>query len=505
LVARNCPTFAAYHELVQKDPVESVAMINSITTNKTAFFREGHHFEYLRDVLLPRIAAGGSGKLRIWSAGCSTGEEAYSIAAVVKGVPALTGWDVRILASDIDTQVLAHAEAAVYPQGASHDVPQAYRHRMFERESPKTERVRQELRDLVTFRRINLIEAPWPVRARFDIIFCRNVTIYFDHPTQELLYSRFAEQMGPGGQFFAGHSENLSWLGDRFRALGGTVYEAGRSSVRPRRASLAPMSQPPRVSLPAPSLRGGWASAPSLRAGSLPAPSQRRVSVQAPSLRPFSLPAPSQRNVSLTAPSRRTVSPTASHPSRAPRHSTRPGVIAQPREVALQAGGVFASESPTIVRTVLGSCVAVCLFDPTIAAGGMNHFMLPGGSDDSVPTRYGSYAMDCLINDLMKLGGTRSRLVAKVFGGAHVLSIPSAVPERNVKFVLDYLNAEGIPLLAKRLGGDQPLVIRFMTHTGKVQLRALTGAEGRKAAEAESDLAATAAALTNNPAAATIF
>lgn len=149
------------------------------------------------------------------------------------------------------------------------------------------------------------------------------------------------------------------------------------------------------------------------------------------------------------------------------------------KEATIHIGGVFASRAPAIVRTVLGSCVSACLFDPLTSVGGMNHFMLPDGEQDGEQsTRYGINAMEVLINEIMKLGGERRRLRAKVFGAGHVLNIESvgmAVPKRNALFVKEFLATEKIPILSQRLGGVNPLQVHFFTHAGRALIRILGG------------------------------
>ncbi|HEY2990899.1 MAG TPA: chemotaxis protein CheD [Candidatus Binatia bacterium] len=159
------------------------------------------------------------------------------------------------------------------------------------------------------------------------------------------------------------------------------------------------------------------------------------------------------------------------------------------KEVSIHIGGVFASREPAVVRTVLGSCVSACLFDPLVNVGGMNHFMLPDGdTDKDQPTRYGINAMEMLINEIMKRGGERRRLRAKVFGGGHVLNIHSvgmAVPKRNAIFVKEFLATEKIPILSQRLGGVNPLQVHFFTHIGKALIRILGGKNEEIAGEEE--------------------
>jgi chemotaxis receptor (MCP) glutamine deamidase CheD len=144
-----------------------------------------------------------------------------------------------------------------------------------------------------------------------------------------------------------------------------------------------------------------------------------------------------------------------------------------PRPTTIHIGGVFAGGPAADVRTVLGSCVAACLYDPLTRLGGMNHFMLPGCSGDSgLPTRYGVHAMEVLINKLMKLGADRRRLMAKIFGGANLSGFGALrVGSLNAEFVLKFLETEGIPVVAKRLGGERPIALHFFTKTAEALVR----------------------------------
>ena len=210
------------------DGVELRRMINCVTTNKTGFFREPYHFDFLRDRFFPELRAraerGGPKRLRIWSAGCSTGMEPYTIAMMIRErFGRLPDWDIRILASDIDSDVLAIAERGIYDAACLEDVP-AGMHRHFELGESGKVRIRPDLRQMIAFRRLNLVAEPWPIRTTFDCIFCRNVVIYFDRPTQQRLFARFAEHLNPEGCLFVGHSENLHTATDRFVPLGHTIY-----------------------------------------------------------------------------------------------------------------------------------------------------------------------------------------------------------------------------------------------------------------------------------------
>jgi len=234
LRALRLPSFSAYLEVLRRhDPQgeERTRFVNAITTNETAFFREQVHFTYLASEWLParraRASATGDRTIRIWAAACSTGEEPYSIAMTILAGMDTLAWDVRILASDIDTDVLDRAAAGVYTNDAAAVVPTPLLHRFFLRGvGPRSGmvRVRPEVRSLVTFRHINLLETPWPIRSRFDLIFCRNVLMYFDRPTQIQIVTRLAQHLVPGGLLALGHAENLLGLATDMRRVTSTIY-----------------------------------------------------------------------------------------------------------------------------------------------------------------------------------------------------------------------------------------------------------------------------------------
>ena len=223
------PRFSDYCRLLEAgDEDELVQFVNAITTNLTSFFREAHHFDYLGGSLLPRLEKENAGRrLRIWSAGCSTGEEPYSIAMTLREqCPRLAGRDVKILATDLDSNVLARAAAGVYDQARVEDLPRERLRRWFRKGrggNAGTVKVSTDLRDLITFRQLNLMGS-WPMKGAFDIIFCRNVVIYFDKPTQRTLFNRYADLLVEGGHLFVGHSESLFKVTDRFELIGKTVY-----------------------------------------------------------------------------------------------------------------------------------------------------------------------------------------------------------------------------------------------------------------------------------------
>ncbi len=217
LRALGMDSFRAYCELIrsQAGVDERQRMLAALTTNVTRFFREPHHFEHLKKTSLPPLLAKAArGQcVRIWSAGCSNGQEAYTIALVILSLmPNAADLDLRILASDIDPNVVEEGRAGLYEDNALTDVSQDLRRRFFTRttqDGRDLHSVSDDMRRLVSFRELNLF-APWPMRKKFDLIFCRNVAIYFDHEHQANLWSRFASVLEPGGYLFIGHSERLS-------------------------------------------------------------------------------------------------------------------------------------------------------------------------------------------------------------------------------------------------------------------------------------------------------
>jgi len=194
---------------------ERQQMLAALTTNVTRFFREPHHFEHLRKQVMPRLieAAKNGGRIRLWSAACSNGAEPYSMAlTVLSAFPAATAFDVKILATDIDPNMIAEANVGIYKDGALQPVPADLRIRYFTAirgDDGKMWQAGDALRSLITFRELNLV-GNWPMRGKFDAIFCRNVVIYFEEDTQARLWSRFMPLLVPGGHLYIGHSERLS-------------------------------------------------------------------------------------------------------------------------------------------------------------------------------------------------------------------------------------------------------------------------------------------------------
>ena len=226
--------FKDYLALLERgDAAEWEAFTNSLTTNLTAFFREEHHFPVLAELLRNH---GGSGQIALWCSAASSGEEPYSMAMTAIEVFGSSKPPVRILATDIDTAVLDKAQQGVYAMERLEKMPQERIRRFFLRgqgQNAGKARVRNELRALIEFRQLNLLDASWQIRGPFHAIFCRNVMIYFDKPTQYEILRKFVPLLHADGLLFAGHSESFHHAADLFRPRGKTVYElAGRSRAR---------------------------------------------------------------------------------------------------------------------------------------------------------------------------------------------------------------------------------------------------------------------------------
>lgn len=207
---------------------ERQTMMAALTTNVTRYFREPHHFDHLRDVVLPPLVerARKGGRVRLWSAACSNGQEPYSMAiTVLAALPEAANLDVKILATDIDPNMVAEGKAGIYREEAVAPVPLDLRRRWFKKaQTEGSWEVADELRALVSFRELNLI-GDWPMKGKFDAIFCRNVVIYFDEPTQERIWSRFAPLLEPRGTLYIGHSERVTGAATSlFETTGLTTY-----------------------------------------------------------------------------------------------------------------------------------------------------------------------------------------------------------------------------------------------------------------------------------------
>ena len=222
LRALGLGSFEQYLTHVERDPAELRAMVDALTTNKTDFFREPEHFVYLRRVVLPPLAQSAD-PIKIWSAGCSSGEEPYSIAITLREeLPNADLREARILATDISDRVLERAREGVYEEETVRDVPPLYLGKYFHRQGGRFA-VNDALRRHIAFARLNLL-GEWPMRGPFDAIFCRNVMIYFDNATRQELVERFWELLRPGGHFFVGGSESLTSVEHRFTYVQPAVF-----------------------------------------------------------------------------------------------------------------------------------------------------------------------------------------------------------------------------------------------------------------------------------------
>lgn len=221
--------FKQYCQYLQDHPDrEFTEFINAVTTNLTSFFREKHHFEYLSQSLIPELLTKNKAQkqLKIWSAGCSTGEEPYSIAmTLMENIP--DDWSIKILATDLDTQVLSTAAEGIYPMDRVASLDEKCLQRWFQKgtgsQSNKV-RVKTLLRQNIHFTQLNLMQE-WPIKGVFDFIFCRNVLIYFDRDAKALLANRYAGLLREGGHLFIGHSESLHQLDTPFTLIGNTIYK----------------------------------------------------------------------------------------------------------------------------------------------------------------------------------------------------------------------------------------------------------------------------------------
>ncbi len=231
LRALQLRSFAEYRALLSRDGGKEIAeLCNAITTNLTAFFREPHHFEYLREQVLLPLAADSKGtrRLRIWSAGCSTGEEAYSLAiTVLEAIPDLRRWDIRILATDLDSDVLERGRRGIYAADRVRGLSPERASRFFlqrEERDGLYHQVVPQLSALITFKQLNLMHS-LPMKGPLHAIFCRNVIIYFDKDTQRDLFARVSQLQRPGDLLFLGHSESLFKVSEDYSLIGRTVHK----------------------------------------------------------------------------------------------------------------------------------------------------------------------------------------------------------------------------------------------------------------------------------------
>ncbi len=223
------PSYQAYFDRVsgKGGEEELIQLVDLISTNKTDFLREPVHFDFLREQVLPQRQ--GTRSLRIWSSASSSGEEPYTIAMTLSdAIPDRSRWDIKILASDISTRVLAKAASGIYEEERVGQLPQEMLRKHFLRgkgEQAGKVKVRKHLVDMIAFRRINLMAPAFPIKTPLDVIFCRNVMIYFDRSTQSELMGKFYRYLRPGGYLFIGHSESLQWIEHQFTYVKPTIYQ----------------------------------------------------------------------------------------------------------------------------------------------------------------------------------------------------------------------------------------------------------------------------------------
>lgn len=227
-------SFRDYLKLLEDESgTELVEFTNALTTNLTSFFREPHHFEYMKNEALPALVKNRpEQRLRVWSAGCSTGEEPYTIGITLQESLErfIRNWDVKILATDLDTNVVQKGKNGVYEQERVNGIEDARLRKWFRKGGDSNSgkvSVADKIREMITFKQLNLLHE-WPMRGPFDIIFCRNVVIYFGKDTQRELFDRYADLLADDGYLFIGHSENLHKITDRFQLIGKTIYRKVR-------------------------------------------------------------------------------------------------------------------------------------------------------------------------------------------------------------------------------------------------------------------------------------
>lgn len=226
--------FADYRRMLAgpDGQAEMIEFINAVTTNLTSFFRESHHFDFLRDDYLRtlRADAKASRRIRIWCSAASTGEEPYSIAiSIAEAIPDWERWDIKILATDLDTNVLQTCKAGQYAEDRVRGLQKSRLERFFDVDGARSERryrIKPGLASMISFRQLNLMH-PLPMKGPIDVIFCRNVIIYFDKETQRALFSRMAPLQRPGDVLILGHSESLLQVSDAWTLMGKTIYRKG--------------------------------------------------------------------------------------------------------------------------------------------------------------------------------------------------------------------------------------------------------------------------------------
>ena len=217
-----------YSKVLESNSEEKVRMIDCICTNETRFFREPQHFEFLEQQVFPEWGAAVPQRIRVWSAGCSTGEEPYSLAmTLLHHFPPEKGWRIEIFATDLSTRVLEKAQAALWPLEKAKEIPSGYL-RQFMLKGTRTQegmmKAGPEIRSLIRFQRLNLNDSAYPAIGMFDLIFCRNVLMYFDTKTKNRVVGQMLKHLAPEGCLFSGHAESLSGMKEQLRSVGQMVY-----------------------------------------------------------------------------------------------------------------------------------------------------------------------------------------------------------------------------------------------------------------------------------------
>lgn len=375
-------------------------MINVVTTNKTEFFREPKHYEYLAEQALPNLLRhhDPTEMFTVWCAGCSTGEEPYSLAMVLQEFAERhTDFQFLILATDISSRVLEQARLGIYDEDRIESVPMAFRKKYLLRSKSNTKglvRVVPELRARIRFRRLNFMDRNFGLREHMDIVFCRNVIIYFDRPTQESVLSRICSYLKPGGYLFTGHSETLNGMRLPLTPVSHTVY--------------------------------------------------------------------------------RHVEPSENQEKELPMFYLKPAEL-------------YITDKPCVVRTVLGSCLAITLFHQQRHLAAICHALLPEPDLHDAETgaaikasKYVKLVIPEMLAKLREYGIEPQELEVKMFGGADMLRSGADIGTRkpqigrlNVLKARALLDAQGLSIRVTDVGGNQGRKIFFYTHTGEVLLKRL--------------------------------
>ncbi len=394
-------SFDAYHEYVfspQGRADELQQMIDVVTTNKTEFFREPKHFDFLTQRVLPDLInrRGTANPFIIWCAGSSTGEEPYSLAMLLSNfAEQVQGFRFLILATDISSRVLEKARLGIYDDETVQTVPENFKKKYLLRskgQEKKLVRIVPELRSYVRFRQLNLIRKDFGLRETMDVIFCRNVIIYFNRETQGQVINRLCYYLNPGGYLFTGHSETLNGIPTPVIPVSHTVYQKA-------------VNDGDVVGLPI---------------------------------------------------------------------------------ITLNPAELFISDRPVIVRVVLGSCVAVTMFDRRRGVAAICHAVLPemGKDPANTPQMTGTYqyvnsVVPIMLKRLGSYGVSPGELEVKLFGGADMINQRTGKPkthpvgQSNIHAVIQAIKAQGMELKTSDVGGSLGRKILFYTHTGEVLLKRL--------------------------------